>query len=183
LVRSLSAEAQGPHSSEWRAATAAATAIQEYASRNRLIFDQSTLGTWSLAGHARLEVIEDDGDDEIDAGDTLMQTVESSQPERSTNLPDLELPSHDRPDIGDKCDDTTGVESGGSTKRLDTVGLDGSEVHTIPRTISKPKSKLPIPVIPTMPNSLPSGLLSGAIILATNLLQLFRDPVSSASMS
>jgi hypothetical protein len=132
---------------------------------NQSTYSQSALGP--LASHARLEVVEERGEDGNDAGDTLRKRVELPQPEHSTNVPGSKPTSHDRSDIGDRNGDATGAESGGSTfpKRLDAVRLDGSEDHTTARTISKKKFKLK-PVIPPVPNSPPSGLLSPAMILA-----------------
>lgn len=143
------------------------------ATRHRLITSQlhtthgqSAIGQWPLPSHARLEVVEESGEAENDVGDTLRQRVESARPEHSTDIPTLELTSQDRSDIGEGYDDATGVKSGGSTKQLDTVGLDdSSEGYT---TISKQKSRLLKPAIPTVPYSSPSGLLSVAIILAIN---------------
>ena len=126
-------------------------------------YNQSALGAWPLASHARLEVVEETGEDGSDAGDTLRKRV-ALQPGRSTNVPSSRPTSHDRSDIGDGYDDATGAESGGSTRRLDTVRLDGSEDHPTTRNISKEKSKLLQPVIPTVPNSPPSGLLSRTIV-------------------
>lgn len=131
---------------------------------NQSAYSQSALGPWTLGSHARLEVVEETGEDGNDAGDTLRKSVGSLQPERSTNVPSSKPTSHDRSDIGDRYDDATGAESGGSTKRLDTVRPDGSEDHPTTRTISKEKSKLLQPVIPTVPNSPPSGLLSRTIV-------------------
>ena len=139
--------------------------ISSQSHANHPTHDQSALGPWPLPGHARLEVVEESGEGE---GDTLRRRVESAEPEHSTGVPSLGLTSHDRSDILDKYDGAARVESEGSTKRLDTVGLDSSEDQTTTRTISKQKSKPLKPVISTVPNSPPSGLLSAAIILAIN---------------
>ena len=139
------------------------TSSQSHA--NHSTHDQSALGPWSLPGHARLEVVEESGEG---SGDTLRQRVESAEPEHSAGVPALELTSHDRSDIGDRYVGATGVESDGSTKRLETVGLGGSEDQTTTRTISKQKSKLLKPVTPSVPNSPPSGLFFAVIILAIN---------------
>ena len=165
IIRSLKAEAQGPL---WNAAAA----LQEYASRSWLVppqsyayqstYDQSKLGQWPLASYARLEVVEESGEGEHDTGDTLRQRVESTQPEHSTDLPALE---YDHSDIGDRYHDATGVKSGGSTRQLDTLEPEGSEVRA---ARSKQKSKLVKPVVPTVHNSPPSGLLSEAIIHTIN---------------
>jgi len=125
--------------------------------------NQSALGSWPLAGHARLEVVEERGENGNGSGDTLRQSVKSPQPEHSTSIPVSKPTSHAPSDLGERYDDVTEAESGGSTKRLDTVRPDGSEGHTTIRTILKEKSKS---VIPTVPDSPPSGLLSRAIILA-----------------
>jgi hypothetical protein len=130
---------------------------------NQLAYNQSALGPWPLASHARLEVVEESGEDGNDTGDTLRKKVELPQPEHSTNVPGSKPTSHDRSEFADMVesyDDATEAENGGSTKRLD---LEVSEDYTTARTISKEKSKL---LFPPVPNSPPSGLLSRAIILA-----------------
>ena len=164
----MNAEAQGlspPFG--WHAATAARyrlTSSQSHA--NHPTHDQSALGPLSLPSHARLEEVEESGEVGNDAGDTLGQRVESVQPEHSIGVPSLEPTSHGRSDIGDNYDGATGVESVGSTKRLDALGPDSPEDQTTTLTISKQQSKLLKPVIPIVPNLPPSGLLSSAIILA-----------------
>ena len=165
IMRALKAEVQGPL---WNAAAA----LQEYASKSWLVspqsyayqppYDQSKLGPWPVASYARLEVVEESGEGENEAGNTLRQRVEAAQPERSTDVPGLD---HGLSDIGDRYDDATGVKSGESTKRLDTLRLGGSEDHTIR---SKQKSRLLQSVAPTVHNSPPAGLLSEAVILAIN---------------
>jgi hypothetical protein len=136
--------------------------------------DQSVLGKCLLTSHARLEV-------EVE-GEDRRQRVESAPAEYLTNVPVLGLTSHGRANVEDRCDGATGVESGGSTKPLDIAGIDGSEDHTTPGTISKPKSKFPKPVIPTMPNLPSSGLLYGAMIcyqltLAPQVCSLINEQV------
>ena len=142
------------------------TSSQSHA--NHSAHDQSALGPLSLPGHARLEEVEESGEVENDAVDTLGQRVESAQPELTISVPALEPTSHGRSDTGDNYEGATGVESLGGTKRLDTVGLDSSEGRTTTLTISKQQSKLLKPVMTTVPNSPPSGLPSSAIILAMN---------------
>lgn len=167
MIRSLKAEAQGPL---WNA-------VQEYASRNRLvpspsyayqsIYDQSTMGPWPVASYASLEVVED----EIEIDDDVVQ------PETSNSVPDLEVTSHSPSVLEDECSDATGTEMGESTEgargqdttTLDMVPLDAMEDASL-RTIPKP-SVSPI-LKPTEPiihdyilNSPPSGLLFEAIVL------------------
>src|SRR5258706_1053295 len=136
MIRGLKAEAQGPL---WNA-------VQEYASRNRLVpspsyayqptYDQPIMGPWLVASYARLEVVEEEIETENDV----------VQPETSNNVPDLEVTSHGPSVIEDKCSDATGTERGEGTegprgkytKTLDMVPLDDMEDYATPRTIPKP---------------------------------------------
>ena len=170
MIRTLKAEAQGPL---W----SAAVALQEYASRNKLIppqsyahqttYDGPILGQWSLTSHARLEVVEEDIETENDV----------AQPETSNNMPDLEVTSHGPSVTDDKCGGATGTERGQSsegakgqdTKALDMVPLDDTEDCTKHRTISKPSaSPIHKPTEPVIHDyslySPPSGLSSEAMV-------------------
>lgn len=171
MLRALKAEAQGPL---WHA-------VQEYASRNRLLppqsyayqptYDQSILGPWPLASYARLEVVEEEIETENDV----------IRPETSNNVPDLEVTSRGPSVIEDKCSDPTRTERGESaegargqdTKSLDMVPLDDTEDYTALRTISKPSCSPTLK--PTEPavhdyilNSPPQGLLFEASVLVTD---------------
>lgn len=160
MVRSVKAEAQDSHSFDWQAATR----IQEYASRNRLIPYQSYAyqstydpGLWQLASFARIEVVEED--------ETANDAV---HPETSNNVPDLEVTSHGPFVMEGKCGDATGIERGKPLATL--VALDDSEDHTTPRTISKPNVfPTPKPKKPVIHNYIlnsPPGSLFEAIALA-----------------
>ena len=164
MIRGLKAEAQGPL---WNA-------VQEYASRNRLVpspsyayqptYDQSIMGPWPVASYARLEVVEE----EIGIEDDVVQ------PETSNNVPDSEVASHSPSVIEDKRSDATETETGESTegargqdtKTLDMVPLDDMEDYPLLRTIPKPSAS-PIlkPTEPISLNSPPSGLLFEAMVL------------------
>ena len=174
MVRSLKAEAHDSNTFEWHAATA----IQKYAMRNRLIpsqshviqstYDQSALGPLLFVGHARIEAVEEM---DIDGNDT-------AQPEPPTSVSDLETTSHGPPDIEDKRGDANGVESSGSrrmavgqdAKPSDTTARDDSQGHTTLRTTLKPNvsstSDLKKSATHNMPNSPPPGLSFEAIFLA-----------------
>jgi hypothetical protein len=176
MLRALKAEAQGPL---WNAVTA----IQEYASKNRLVpsqsyafqstCDQSVLGPWPLASYARLEVVEE----EMETGNDAVQ------PDTSNNVPDLDVTSHDPSVIEDKCSDATGIEKGESMERsvgqdskpLDIAPPDDPEDHTTLESIPKPSvSPIPKPTEPAIHdyilNSPLPGLSFKLIVLATDSL-------------
>jgi hypothetical protein len=172
MLRALKAEAQGPL---WNAITA----IQEYASRNRLVpsqsyaCDQSVLGPWALASYARLEIVEE----EMETGNDVVQ------PDTSNNVPYLDVTSHDPPVIEDKCSDDTGIERGESMERavrqdsksLDIAPPDDPEDSTTLEPKSKPSvSPTPKPTEPVIDdyilNSPLPGLLFKVIVLATDSL-------------
>ena len=166
MLRGLKAEAPGPL---WYA-------VQEYASRNRLLpspsyacqptYDQS----WPLlTSYARLEVVDEEIEDKKDV----------VQPESSNNGPDLEVTSHGPSVIEGKCSDAAGTERGKSTegaggqdmKPLGTVSIGDTE--GTPRTMSKPSvSPTPKPTAPVIHilNSPPSGSLFEAMALISDSL-------------
>jgi len=170
MLRALRTEAQGPL---WNAVTA----IQEYASRNRLIPSQSYahqstydqyLVPWPLTSYARLEVVEEEIEPENDA----------VQPETSNNGPNLEVTPH-APSVimVDECGDATSCERGESMERstgqdskpLDIVPPDDPDDHTTHESISKPSvSPTPEPTEPVtheyILNSPPPGLLFRAMV-------------------
>jgi len=122
MLRAIKAEAQGPL---WNAAAA----IQEYASRNRLIPSQSDahqstynqyLVPWSLTSYARLEVVEEEIEPENDA----------VQPETSNNGPNLEVTPRGPSVMDDKCGNATGCERGESMERA--IGQDSKPLDTAP---------------------------------------------------
>jgi len=185
MLRALKAEAQGPL---WNAITA----IQEYASKNRLVpsqsytyqstYDQSILGPYPLTSYARLEVVEE----EIELENNAVQPEPENnavQSETSTNVPNLEATSHGPSVVDDKCSDANEIERGGSMERaigqdsklLDIAPPDGLDDGTTLESISTPSvsptSKPTEPVTHEyILNSPPSGLLFKAIVLDTNLL-------------
>ena len=154
LLRALKAEAEGP-------LLDAVPALQEYASRRRLvpsqshtyqsIYDQPITGTWALTSYARLEVVEE----EIETDNGVVQ------PETSSNVPDSEVTSHVPSVSEDKHGNATGTEGGESTegargqdkKPLDMVPLNDTDDYTIPLT----PSVSPTPKPTEMPMSGPSS--------------------------
>ena len=168
MLRALKAEAQGPL---WQA-------VQDYASRNRLLPPQSyayqpaseqpILGPWLLASYAHLEVVEED----IEMENKVVQ------PETSNDVPDLDVTSHGPSIIEEnRSDATSGTERRESVEgvrgSLDTGPLDDTEGHTtLP---AKSKSSLPPTPKPTEPvihddilNSPPPGLLFEVFALITH---------------
>lgn len=189
MIRALKAEAQGPL---WHAVTA----IQEYASKNRLVpsqsypyqstYDQSVLGPWPLTSYARLEVVEEETEND------------AVHPKTSSNVPDLDVTSHSPSIIEDKCNDATGIESGGRMERaigqdskpLDIAALDDPEDYTVLESIPKLSvSPTPKPTEPVkhdscyIHNSPLPGLLFEAIVLAIDSLELHSHAAQPASTS
>ena len=129
---------------------------------NQSTYNQSA---WSLASHARLEVVEEEDEDD------------RVQPDHIDNVPNLKVTSHGPSEMEYELGDVAGVESSGpaeraigqDTENLDIVALRDSESDTPPRSISKPNfpptPKFEKPVIHDKLDSPTSSMLFGPCVL------------------
>jgi len=113
---------------------------------------------WSLASHARLEVVEEE------------EEADKVQPEQSSNVPSLKVSFHGPSEMEYERSDVTRVESSEAaesavrqdTETLDIIPLHDSEGDTPRCSISKSNvpltPKLKNPVIHDMLNSPASGM-------------------------
>ena len=164
LVRLLKAEAYNSNSLQWHAATA----IQQHATRHRLVpsqsqanqstYGQSTLGQWSLTSHARIETVEEE-DEKVD---------DATQPESSNNLSDLDTTPYGPSEMEYERSESVENTVRQNTKPLDAVELSDPKcdatLHHILKPNDSPTPKLKMPAIHIILSEPPSGLLFGPYI-------------------